>query len=60
MSTSNKGIKDTVQQTGGKKATATGEPIHRMREFGNPFKELDLLDEVALNTDQMRLVLSLM
>ena len=29
------------------------EPIHRMREFGVSLKEFDLLDEKALNTEQL-------
>jgi hypothetical protein len=36
------------------------EPIHRMREFGIPIKELDLLDEAALNLDQIRLFSALL
>jgi hypothetical protein len=30
-----------------------GEPIHRIREFGIPIKELDLLDELKLSLDQV-------
>ncbi len=30
-----------------------GEPIHRIREFGIPVKELDLLDELKLSLDQV-------
>ena len=36
------------------------EPLHRLREFGIPVKELDLLDEKALNLDQIRLFCSLL
>eukprot|EP01039_Chlorochromonas_danica_P005675 gene5675-6258_t len=31
-----------------------GEPLHRLREFGIPIKELDLLDEAKLSLDQIR------
>ena len=37
-----------------------GEPLHRMREFGVPIKELDLIDEAKLSADQMRAVVALM
>lgn len=30
------------------------EPVHRIREFGIRMKEMDLLDETKLSTDQMR------
>ncbi len=36
------------------------EPLHRIREFGIPVKELDLLDEKALNLDQIRLFCALL
>ncbi len=31
-----------------------GEPLHRLREFGIPVKELDLLDESKLSLEQVR------
>jgi hypothetical protein len=31
-----------------------GEPLHRLREFGMPVKELDMLDERKLSMDEMR------
>jgi hypothetical protein len=31
-----------------------GEPMHRLREFGIPVKELDLLDESKLSLEQIR------
>lgn len=37
-----------------------GEPLHRLREFGIPIKEIDLLDEAALSLDQIRLFCSLL
>lgn len=37
-----------------------GEPMHRLREFGIPIKEIDLLDEQALSVEQIRLFCSLM
>jgi hypothetical protein len=37
-----------------------GEPLHRLREFGIPTKEIDLLDEVALSIDQIRQFCSLL
>eukprot|EP01041_Mallomonas_annulata_P004674 gene4675-9266_t len=37
-----------------------GEPIHRLREFGVTMKDLDLIDEHALSSDQMRNVLTAM
>lgn len=33
-----------------------GEPLHRIREFGVNVKELDLLDETVLSTEQVRRV----
>ncbi len=33
-----------------------GEPLHRMREFGASMKELDIIDESTLSSDQMRTV----
>ncbi len=36
------------------------EPLHRMREFGVTFKELDLLDEGPLSADQILFVIRLM
>ena len=35
-----------------------GEPLHRLREFGLPIKEIDLLDEQALSSEQMRVVVA--
>jgi hypothetical protein len=35
-----------------------GEPMHRLREFGIPVKEIDLLDEALLSLDQIRLFCS--
>jgi hypothetical protein len=37
-----------------------GEPLHRLREFGIPVKEIDLLDEAKLTLDQARNVAALM
>lgn len=31
-----------------------GEPMHRLREFGVPVKEIDLMDETSLSMDQIR------
>lgn len=31
-----------------------GEPLHRLREFGVPMKELDMLDEKSLTGDQVK------
>ncbi len=31
-----------------------GEPLHRLREFGCPVRELDLLDEMPLTLEQIR------
>ena len=36
------------------------EPFHRMREFGVLLKDLDLIDEAPLSTDQMRSVVALL
>ena len=36
-----------------------GEPLHRFREFGSHYKELDLLDEAPLNADQLRATLAI-
>lgn len=37
-----------------------GEPLHRLREFGIPVKEIDLLDELKLSKDQIRVICSIM
>lgn len=37
-----------------------GEPLHRLREWGVQLKELDLIDEAALSTEQMRAVCALL
>lgn len=36
-----------------------GEPLHRLREFGIPVKELDLLDETAMTMEQARVMISI-
>jgi len=36
------------------------EPIHRLREFGILLKDIDLIDEAPLSTDQMRSVVALL
>jgi hypothetical protein len=36
-----------------------GEPLHRLREFGIPVKEIDLLDETAMTLEQVRVLISL-
>ena len=33
-----------------------GEPLHRVREFGASMKELDIIDESALSSEQMRVI----
>ena len=35
-----------------------GEPLHRLREFGITIKEMDLLDEGKLASEQMRAVVA--
>ncbi len=35
-----------------------GEPLHRLREFGAALKEMDLLDEDALSSEQMAVMVS--
>ena len=35
-----------------------GEPLHRFREFGSHRKELDMLDEMSLSTEHLRLTLA--
>ena len=35
-----------------------GEPIHMMREFGASMKELDIIDESTLSSEQMRIMCS--
>lgn len=34
------------------------EPLHRLREFGSPLRELDLIDEAKLSSEQMRAVIA--
>ena len=38
----------------------TGEPLHRLREFGIDIKEFDLLDETKLSLEQIRVVCATM
>ncbi len=33
-----------------------GEPIHKLREFGASMKELDIIDESTLSSEQMRIM----
>jgi hypothetical protein len=33
-----------------------GDPLHKLREFGIPIKEIDLLDEKKLSSDQIRML----
>jgi len=35
-----------------------GEPLHRMREFGAALKEMDLIDEDTLSSEQMSVIVS--
>jgi hypothetical protein len=35
-----------------------GEPLHRLREFGAAIKEMDLIDEDALSSEQMSVIVS--
>ena len=35
-----------------------GEPLHRLREFGCPLREMDLIDENKLSGEQMRAVVA--
>lgn len=37
-----------------------GEPLHRLREFGASMKEMDIIDESTLSTDQMRVLCAYM
>jgi hypothetical protein len=37
-----------------------GEPLHRMREFGITLKEMDLIDEAKLSSEQMRTLVAAM
>ena len=37
-----------------------GEPLHRLREFGSPIREMDLIDETKLSSEQMRIVCAAM
>jgi hypothetical protein len=37
-----------------------GEPLHRMREFGITLKEMDLIDEARLSSEQMRTLVAAM
>jgi hypothetical protein len=34
------------------------QPLHRMREFGSSLKEMDLIDETALSSEQMKAMLA--
>ena len=33
-----------------------GEPLHRLREFGAAIKEMDLIDEAPLSSEQMAVI----
>ena len=37
-----------------------GDPLHKLREFGAYIKEMDLLDESALSSEQMRVMCSIL
>lgn len=37
-----------------------GEPLQRMREFGTNLKEIDLLDENRLSSEQMKAIITMM
>ena len=37
-----------------------GAPLHRLREFGIPIKEMDLIDETKLSLEQARKVCAIM
>ena len=37
-----------------------GEPLHRLREFGSHIREMDLIDECRLTSEQMRIVCAAM
>lgn len=33
-----------------------GEPLHRLREFGASMKEMDIIDESTVSSEQMRII----
>lgn len=33
-----------------------GEPMHRIREFGASMKEFDIVDELPMSSEQMRMI----
>lgn len=35
-----------------------GEPLHRLREFGASMKEMDIIDESTVSSEQMRVLCS--
>jgi hypothetical protein len=37
-----------------------GDPLHKLREFGASIKEMDLLDESALSSEQMRVMCAIL
>lgn len=37
-----------------------GEPLHRLREFGTPIKEMDMIDQAKLSAEQVRVVCAAM
>jgi len=37
-----------------------GDPLHKLREFGASLKEMDLLDESSLSSEQMRVLCSVL
>ena len=37
-----------------------GEPLHRLREFGASMKEMDIIDESTVSSEQMRVLCSFM
>lgn len=45
---------------GGNDWLAYGEPLHRLREFGCPLREFDLIDESRLNVEQMLAIVGAM
>lgn len=51
---------EAEEVTGNNPWLTYGEPLHRLREWGVHFKEIDLLDEDKLSRDQMSSIVNLL
>ena len=51
---------EAAEVTGANPWLVYGEPLQKLREFGASIKEMDLLDESALSSEQMRVICAIL